>query len=623
VSFKSTIEKIRSLPVIAESVAIAGAFVFLIQALRFAHIQESILDEGLYLVKGILFAGGRYTPFQFDGPWTNQMPLSYYIPGFVQMIFSNGLRTGRYFSVALGVLILLGLWILARRLAGRWWATGIVWMVAINPAFANGYSMAVSQGLVACILTWTLVLAVNERARLWQLVLAATLAGMLILVRVNMAPVLLFLSAYIFWQFGWRKGIWAALAGAAVVVVGHALYWPEILQNWARWIPASMAPFLNPWRIETLGIEVWDPSPSIQDRLASLWDGIRFNFIPILALGFFGILSFHRQYWTNSFHYRTAVLISVTTTALTLAHAWAALLQSYCVFCFSGYLAFFSPVIVLLIALVYKSWRPGRARLYSLSVLIITLVLFTGAGYGASREIGPGLLELSIPRLSAGKLQSGYIPLWGLLQNGFGIEYKTARWLVPTLAGFTVAMLLIGLAWLAWRKKWFPHDPLTNFGLLLAGLALALGLMLTPTPVLTQLEQGVSCQGDVIAAMEQAGEHLAKYIPPDALVYWQGSLSAVPLLSIPEARIFPAQLNDGYTYRIGGDTQALRKFGLWNEVLKEKWLGEADLIIVQERYYDQEWKQFLESGQFNELPVSPKTDPCAENSALRIFRRIQ
>ena len=84
-SLKSTINKIRSLPAVAEAAAIAGAFVFLFQAVHFAHIQESILDEGLYLVKGYMFASGRYIPFQPDGPWTNQMPLSYFIPGYIQM----------------------------------------------------------------------------------------------------------------------------------------------------------------------------------------------------------------------------------------------------------------------------------------------------------------------------------------------------------------------------------------------------------------------------------------------------------------------------------------------------------------------------------------------------------
>ena len=622
-SLKSTINKIRSLPAVAEAAAIAGAFVFLFQAVHFAHIQESILDEGLYLVKGYMFASGRYIPFQPDGPWTNQMPLSYFIPGYIQIIFGNGLRTGRYFSIALGVLILLGLWVLARRLGGRWWAAGIVWLIAINPAFANGYSMAVSQVLVASILTWTLVLAINEKAALWQLVLASILAGALILVRVNMAPVLPLLLGYIFWQFGWRRGLWAALAGGLVVLVGHAVYWPGILQNWASWIPSSVAPFLDPWRIEKLGIAVWDPGPSLEDRLTSLWDGIRFNFIPILALAAFGILALHRKYWKNRFHYRTAVFLAVTGGILAAAHAWAALLKSYCVFCFAGYLEFFSPIIVLLIILVYQSWKPGKARWYSLFVLVVTLVLFSGVGYGASREIGPWLIELPIPRFSAGRLQTGSVPLWGLLQNGFGLDYKTSRTLVPTLAGFGLAVLLIGLAWIADRRKWFRGNNPGNFGLLIAGMAVVLGATLTPTPVLTQLESGITCEGDVIASMEGAGAHLAKYIPPGALVYWQGSLSTVPLLSIPEAHIFPAQLNDGYTYRIGGYTQALRKFGLWNEVLKEQWLSEADYIVVQERYYDQEWKQFLESGQFDELPKSPGTDPCANNSALRIFRRIK
>jgi len=103
------INRIQSLPVVAELIALAGAFVFLLQALQSATRQASILDEGLYLVKGFLFTSGRYIPFQADGPWTNQMPLSYLIPGTIQLLFGTGLRTGRIFSVILGVLILLGL----------------------------------------------------------------------------------------------------------------------------------------------------------------------------------------------------------------------------------------------------------------------------------------------------------------------------------------------------------------------------------------------------------------------------------------------------------------------------------------------------------------------------------
>ncbi|MCU0489528.1 MAG: glycosyltransferase family 39 protein [Anaerolineales bacterium] len=623
--------RIQSLPVVAEFIALAGAFVFLLQALQAASRQASILDEGLYLVKGFLFTSGRYIPFQPDGPWTNQMPLSYLIPGAIQLVFGTGLRTGRIFSVILGVLILLGLWLLARRLAGRWWAAATVLAAAINPAYWNGYSMAVSQVLVACILTWILVLAIDENAPLWRLCLASLSAGLLLLVRVNMTPVLPVLLLYIFWQHGWKAGAWSSLAGGLAVLILHAVYWPGILQMWASWIPGSLTPFLDPWRIEDLGVAVWNPAIGWEDRLASLWDGVRFNFIPVLSLALFGILVFQPKYWAKIFYYRTAVLFSALSLILVAAHAWAALLKNYCVFCFAGYLEFFSPVMILIAALAFKAWRPGKNRAYALYVLLVVPLLYSGAAFGASRVIGPWLIELPVPRLgaSAGSTASGTIPLWGLLENGLGIGYKTARWLAPTLAGLGVGLLLIGLARIAQRQRWFGHS---NYGLATASLAMILGMILTPLPFLTgdtplvnpdgtAATQPARCEGNVIAALETVETHLAEAIPADALVYWQGSLSAVPLLAIPDARIFPAQLNDGYTYRIGGDTTRLRQFGLWNDVLKDQWLDEADFIILQQRYYDQEWKTFLESGAFDELSPTVGTDPCAENSYLRIFRR--
>jgi len=148
---RKIIQKNKSLPGIAEIIAVIGGVIFMFQALHFAHIQESILDEGLYLVKGYLFASGHYTPFQPMAPGPTRCAFLS-DPCFMQMLFGSGLRSGRYFSVLLGILILVGLWIIARRWR-KMVAAGMVWIVAINPAFANGYSMAVSQALVACILT--------------------------------------------------------------------------------------------------------------------------------------------------------------------------------------------------------------------------------------------------------------------------------------------------------------------------------------------------------------------------------------------------------------------------------------------------------------------------------------
>jgi len=74
------------------------------------------------------------------------------------------------------------------------------------------------------------------------------------------------------------------------------------------------------------------------------------------------------------------------------------------------------------------------------------------------------------------------------------------------------------------------------------------GTLLTPSVVLGGGYNTYDCGGDVIASYEAAGAHLAQNIPPGSSVYWKGSLSTVPLLYVPGIRIFPAQINDGYSF---------------------------------------------------------------------------
>jgi hypothetical protein len=115
---------------LADGLALLGGIFYLYQSWNFAHQQSSFLDEGKYLIPGYFYATGRSWPFQDFGFWTNQMPLAYLIPGIIQVVFGPGLRTGRYFAVVLGLLMLLGMWITARRLGGRWWAaaTVLIWL---------------------------------------------------------------------------------------------------------------------------------------------------------------------------------------------------------------------------------------------------------------------------------------------------------------------------------------------------------------------------------------------------------------------------------------------------------------------------------------------------------------
>jgi hypothetical protein len=264
---------------IASLVALVGAFVFLGLSIHFIITQRSTIDEGLYLYKGYLFAKGIYHPFQDFGPRTEYSPLSYLIPGAIQLIHP-GLLTGRIFSALIGFLALLGLWAAAKKLSGAWAAAACVWAVTLNPVYARFYSLGISQGLVTCLLMATLFLAFGK-PRIWQTSLSAALAGILLLTRQNMAPVLPILLAYIFWQYGRRHGLFALATGILVVIIGNLVFWPGILEAWAPWLPASLTPFLDDWRVPQGLTAALSFHPDWVTRLYTLLEGLRFHFLAL------------------------------------------------------------------------------------------------------------------------------------------------------------------------------------------------------------------------------------------------------------------------------------------------------------------------------------------------------
>jgi len=216
--------KIR--PWLADFLALIGLGLYAAQMWQFAHLQFSVLDEGLYLYKGLLLATGQYTPFQDFGLWMNQMPLAYLMYGWAQMLFGAGLRTGRMFTFALGLLTALGLFLTARRLGeNRWAAALLLWALALNPAALRMSAMAASQGLTACLLAWTFFFSLGADRRPWHLFFGGLLAGATVMVRINLILLLPLLLMYV-----WRanvRGLPALLAGMLISFGGpHLLYWP-------------------------------------------------------------------------------------------------------------------------------------------------------------------------------------------------------------------------------------------------------------------------------------------------------------------------------------------------------------------------------------------------------------
>lgn len=597
----------------AELLALLGGLVYLFQSFLYAHREVTNFDEGLYLFKGLLFATGVYEPFQPYGVLTNKPPLAFLIPGYAQALFGPGLRTGRYLSVFFGVLALVGLWILARRLGNRWLAAGAVWAFAVSPVIIGIYSMAITQALVNCMLTWVLVLALGKERPPWQLVLSGFLAGLLIFTRYNVIAVIPLLGLYLWRQHGWKAAFLAMAACAAVILAGAAIYWPDILSLFTTALPGRLAPFLDPYRYPDLGEPFWNPSVSWDGRLLAFFQGLRLEFLPVVGSLTAMLLWPKGSRWKDAATFRIALFLGLLYLTLLLMHLWASVLNNYCVFCFLAYLAFFNSVGILLLVVFVQAWEqnPGPAR--QVVIALFALFVFAGIGFSLFEEIGSELLALGIPPFIAG---DGSLTFWDLLSGKFAWERKLARQAACAALGLLAGLVFLSLVYLPYRAG---RGKVRNFGFALANALLLFGFLFSWT--LAGSNRANPCGLDVIAAYEENGAHLAEVIPPGSRVYWDGGLSVAPLLYIPDVRIFPSQLNQDYAFRIGGDPDQLMRAGLWNEALALQWRNEADFLLIEEVRYN-EWNDFLETGnRFDEFPRVPQPVSCQDGSRIRIFQR--
>jgi len=601
-------------PVVADGVSIAGVLAYCLELWRFTHIQFSVLDEGLYLYNGWLFATGKYVPFQAYGPWMNQMPLAFLIPGWVELIFGPGLQTGRLFALALGLLTALGLWLTARRLAGGWVAAGLVAVVALDPAAAQMVSMAASQGLSACLLAWTMFFSLGDGRKNWQLALAGLLAGATVMVRINLLPVMPLLLVYVLWAYGWKQAIWA-LAGELVVFGGfHLLYWPNILQLWAKFIPL---PFLKAWAPPPVA-QTWNPDNPLGYRVASFFLSFRYHFAALA--GALAAWIFWPKEWKSSAQFKAAVYLSVLLLAFFVLHAWAALGNEYCVFCFPTYTTFYSGIGLMLVAITLPSWRLALPTWRKWLGLLIMLGLLAGMAYSAEGTIASLLGEGFYKRLLAIPVPGfGRAQVWQLATNKFQWTYEAIYdaahvWFPISLAvGFGLALLA---AWklLNGRKNSAASGALLVF--------IILGMFFSPSSLLAGEYNSYDCQNDVIKGYKAVGVQLATVIPPGASIYWDG-YSPVSLLALPDVKIHPAQLHGTYSLKISNDDDALEKHGWWNQHLAEKWLGEADYVLVEARNLsgDSWLAQALASGAYQEVTVTSRQAGCQSDSFFRVFRR--
>jgi len=613
------IKEIRENKFIYWIILTAICLLFFYQAFSLAHQLPSRVDEGSFLIKGYLFISGKYKLFEDYGPWTNNMPLAYFIPGVPQFLFGPGLKVGRYFAIFLTFTTLIGFWVLIDRLRGRWWALAAVLALSINPSWIGMNVQAVSQGIVACLVTWALVFLLGDERKIWHIGAAAFLSAMATLTRQNMVFLLPFVVLYAWWRYGLKEGVVAFLFSFLPFAAVHGLYYPKIMNLWYPWFPDSIKGIFNIEVIKGGGSQVWLPDGDLIDRTSSFFIAVKSHFISLVGVCLAFPLVSKKTNWRSESEWKMLFSLLTLFSIFFGLHAWASLTKNYCIFCFPNYVAFFIPLGTIISVLTISNLTEKKLSIPTPYLVGLVLILMPGIFFGSLETVGRWVMQLPVPRIKDGRIVGGVTQVWELVRNRFDLLYEQQILIVPPVFGLVIAVSIIIILFIGYKIINRKHK--IKFGIVLSVGIYIFSIFLTPTYLLGKFPYENACNGDVIGAYEKAGDQLQSRIPEGSSIYWGAGSLVTPMLYILDAEIQPLQLNGVYPKRIGGDRDLLEKNGYYNAESQEVWRSSSEFILLLSRNMGDFWKNYLDPSLFDEYDSTDPIDPCEPNSSIQIFRR--
>ena len=611
------VRKISSLAWLPVFLTIAGFIAYVLRAVDIARTRTSFLDEGLYLYKGYLFVNGLQTPFADYGVWTNHAILSFLIPGYIQKWFGPGLETGRYFMIFISLFTLLGLWVFAKRWGDAWWAAGLVWVMALNPAEIKIHTLAISEGMVAAMLVWIVVLVVGEKRPLWQILLGAALTAPLVLTRENMAFVPPIVFIYIFWQHGWKAGLLAMLFTGILFLAGNAFYFPDNLKFWAIRVPDFPLSFLDAWKMPAAGgSSLPEPEESnLYRMILYFWLTFRLHFVSLVSALTVWLLLTFRNIRLISERMRAVIFLSVLLIVLYVAHIQVSFFGEFCISCILLYVGYFDflglMMLVIAAPILLKQLTPLRQAI----IFAVISLLVLGIGFSSHEDLSPDFAKAMIERLDGTYVWGAMIHYISLPQL---ILFRVTFVLLVSALVIVLGAITLGLVYRSFNDRQLAVG---RIGIVALNLFLIVGLILSPTKVLGLGNNFFECGGtDVLAAYKKAGAELSRVIEPGSKIYWEGRIPAI-FLYMPNVKVYPPQLNHVHSYYIGGDSKVLLRFGQWNDELARQWLADADYIMVQNTEKVYLTDEMLESGQYTKVFSAPRAEKCRWQSAIQVYKR--
>ncbi|MBI9050925.1 MAG: hypothetical protein JEZ00_16000 [Anaerolineaceae bacterium] len=615
------LKKIVNHPAFIPSALLTGFVVYLIQSINFAIHLDVTMDEGTYLIKGLYLVKGIYIPFQDYGFWMNKMPFAFTLPGLMQYIFAPGLRTGRFFSVVLNMIMLVGLWMAANRSVGKWWAVVLVWVSVLNSGLITYYVAATTQIQSAVFIIWSMVFLLGKHRKVWEISIGVILACIVVLIRQNLVIIVPIMIIYIFWKFGKKTGWLSVILSTLLLGSFHLYYWPNIMRIWAPWLPSVITKFLLGEKflqgsisqnVNAIDLNIWSRGFAFVESFrihAFLMAGT------ILSIIYWA----PKKDWKSNIHFKDAIFTGSVFLSLALAHLWASVLQDACVFCYTGYIAFFSPIGLIFVALCLQS---GQKKVKKWREWLGTSLLAGfafGFGYASYRDLLTWVVDIPFFRIKNMHILPGQTEIWRLLHNKFGWPYENLERMLPAFFAMGVIIFLLIIFQLLFMK--FKNNQFSSVWLMLV-IVLIFVSAISPIPMPGGGKTEELCTDNMIEGYEFLGSTLKPLIPAGATVYWENQTAPLPLLYLQDIQIFPAQIDHHFNYLDGGDSDLINLYGYWNDELAAQWREEADYLLIEELSLPGMEERGEIPSVFQQVVVTDPVAACRPYSAIYIYERM-
>ena len=484
-----------------------------------------------------------------------------------------------------------------------------------------------TQVVTSCLLIWSLFFILGDKRKKWHLVAGAILLAMLALTRQNLLPLYILGTGYLIWQHG-RNSILPIGLSLLVIVINFGIFWPGMFISYIKtFVPNEI--YMDVF--ELLRVDYLFPDgesvihgaidTNLWQKISMLYQGIR-NYLPVFLAALLGIFSISPGRVVKTRDGKAILFIFAAYIYNFILHYLAIFKSEEFFNNFPSYLAFFWPLGMLLIPAFFVLPKPEKPIwLKSITGATALLVFFTGLGFGLFETISAPILAFQVPRFKGGNFFPGTMSISSILENKFDLVMRSQRMVSSALAGFALGFVFLLLVFIVWKfmkiKTSHPY-----FLSLLFGITLSAAVLVSPAGIFSGSTTIITCQdGDVLQAHEKAGSELREKIPAGSLVYSELT-TPIPLLYLPGIEIFPQQLNKFFYFRDGGTDDLLARTGYWNISLAEKWMDEADFLLVGGREPSNQYEQYLLQNMdaYYKVFVTDPIVPCIKQTKLFLYK---